>query len=146
MMDVMDDWTNAKYVLMEMEDGTVDVGFWNPEGVQRGMERWEEFKGIKVLNSTIVPLDAPFPDKTFRNAWKVNNGSIQVDMEKARAIQMDKIRDARNKALKVLDIETMKGLDVQAEKQVLRDLPNTFDLSTATTPDELKQLWPEGLE
>ena len=77
---------------------------------------------------------------------------IVVNMPKARGIQMDKIREVRNKELAQKDIEFMKALEaddgshtaVAVEKQTLRDIPQTFDLTT-DTPEELKQKWPEGL-
>ena len=33
---------------------------------------------------------------------------------------------------------------ISTEKQTLRDIPQTFDLTT-DTPEELKNKWPEGL-
>lgn len=73
-------------------------------------------------------------------------------MEKARGIQMDKIRQMRNKELAKKDVEYMKALEaddgsattVAAEKKALRDIPQTFDLTT-DTPEQLKEKWPEGL-
>ena len=73
-------------------------------------------------------------------------------MEKARGIQMDKIRQMRNKELAKKDVEYMKALEaddgsaktIAAEKQALRDIPQTFDLTT-DTPEQLKEKWPEGL-
>ena len=81
-------------------------------------------------------------DRSFRNAWKLD---LSVDMDKAREIHMARIRKVRDQAMAVLDIETMKGRDVQDQKQVLRDLPQTFKLNTAKTPDELKNMWPVEL-
>ena len=77
---------------------------------------------------------------------------LVVNMAKARGIQMDKIRQMRNKELAKKDIEYMKALEaddgsstaIAAEKQALRDIPQTFDLTT-DTPEELKEKWPEGL-
>ena len=77
---------------------------------------------------------------------------IKVNMAKARGIQMDKIREMRNKELAKKDVEYMKALeaddcsakDIAIEKQALRDIPQTFDLTTDTA-DELKNKWPEGL-
>ena len=77
---------------------------------------------------------------------------INVNMSKARGIQMDKIRQMRNKELANKDVEYMKALEaddgsakiIAAEKQALRDIPQTFDLTTDTV-DELKEKWPEGL-
>ena len=77
---------------------------------------------------------------------------IVINMSKARGIQMDKIREVRNKELAKKDIEFMKALEaddgsttaIAVEKQTLRDIPQTFDLTTDTV-DELKNKWPEGL-
>ena len=77
---------------------------------------------------------------------------IVINMSKARGIQMDKIREVRNKELAKKDIEFMKALEaddgshtaIATEKQALRDIPQTFDLTTDTV-DELKNKWPEGL-
>jgi hypothetical protein len=77
---------------------------------------------------------------------------IKVNMDKAKVIQMDKIREVRNKELTKKDVEYMKALEaddgsaatVAAEKKALRDIPQTFDLTT-DTPEELKEKWPEGL-
>ena len=77
---------------------------------------------------------------------------IVINMPKARGIHMDKIREVRNKELAKKDIEFMKALEaddgshtaIATEKQALRDIPQTFDLTTDTV-DELKNKWPEGL-
>ena len=74
-------------------------------------------------------------------------------MEKARGIQMDKIREMRNKELAALDITFMRAVEdgdtdaqatIKSKKQELRDIPQTFDLTT-DTPEQLKEKWPEGL-
>ena len=73
-------------------------------------------------------------------------------MAKARGIQMDKIREMRDKELAKKDIEYMKALEandgsaaaIATKKQELRDIPQTFDLTT-DTPEQLKEKWPEGL-
>jgi hypothetical protein len=44
-----------------------------------------------------------------------------------------------------LDIKQLQHLDVEEEKQKLRNLPATFDLSGAQTPEELSSLWPSEL-
>ena len=77
---------------------------------------------------------------------------IVINLSKARGIHMDKIREVRNQELAKKDLEFMKALEaddgshtaIAKEKQVLRDIPQTFDLTT-DTPEELKEKWPEGL-
>ena len=78
---------------------------------------------------------------------------VVINMPKARGIQMDKIREVRNKELAAKDVEFMRAIEdkntkaqatIKAKKQELRDIPQTFDLTT-DTPEELKAKWPEGL-
>lgn len=96
----------------------------------------------RITDASNIPTD-----RTFRDAWTDANPTetVDVDMEKARDIHMNNIRLLRDKKFKELDVETMKGNNVQAQKQVLRDIPQTFDLSNANTPEELKILIPTEL-
>ena len=81
--------------------------------------------------------------------------SIKVNMDKARVIQMDEIRKVRNTELAAKDITFMRAVEagdtaaqstIGAEKQVLRDLPATFDITTdVDTPEKLKVKWPTEL-
>lgn len=84
-------------------------------------------------------------------AWEMDtDGTPKVNMAKARVVHMDAIRVVRNAELAAKDIPFMRAVeagdtDAQAtiatEKQVLRDIPQTFDL-TARTPQQLKGKWP----
>jgi|TARA_R110000737_G_scaffold352076_2_gene396627 hypothetical protein len=79
---------------------------------------------------------------------------ININMTKARAIHMDAIRVVRNAELAAKDVTFMKAVEagdasaqstIGTEKQVLRDLPATFDLTDAGTPELLKAKWPTEL-
>jgi hypothetical protein len=78
---------------------------------------------------------------------------INVNMTKARAIHLEEIRKVRNAELVKEDVTFMRAVeagdtDTQAtiatKKQTLRDIPQTFDLTT-DTPEELKAKWPDEL-
>ena len=93
----------------------------------------------------------PNYDRTFRDAWECLVGTIKVNMPKARAIHMDRIRAARDRELARLDVPYLKALEagdialqdqIAAQKQALRDIPQTFKLSGARTPAGLEALWP----
>jgi hypothetical protein len=121
------------------EDGT--------ETVVPGMKEEEAYKFIlaKDCPEGAQEITEMPEDRYFREAWRIGYGIVSVDMEKARQVHMEVIRKERDKKLKALDVEQLKGVDVQGEKQTLRDIPQTFDLSTAQTPEELKALWPAEL-
>jgi len=80
---------------------------------------------------------------------------INVNMTKARAIHLAEIRRVRNEELVKEDVTFMRAVeaedaDAQAtigtEKQTLRDLPATFNITTGVdTPEKLKAKWPTEL-
>lgn len=79
---------------------------------------------------------------------------VVINMQKARAIHMDSIRAVRDKELAALDIAYLRAIEdgdldaqamIAADKQMLRDLPETFNLNKVSTPAELSGLWPDRL-
>lgn len=91
-------------------------------------------------------------DRSFRNAW---TPALTVDMPKAREIHMGRIRAARDDELRHTDGlmarateqgNTTEGAKLRIERQRLRDIPQNFVLSGATTADDLKALWPKALK
>ena len=80
---------------------------------------------------------------------------VNVNMTKARAIHLEKIRKVRNAELAKEDITFMRAVeagdtDTQAtiatKKQTLRDIPASFDITTGVdTPEKLKARWPAEL-
>jgi hypothetical protein len=102
----------------------------------------------------IYPIEG---DHTFsyREAWRQSAGKISHDMNIARNIHMDKIRKIRDVQLRRVSIrDWMKATgqkkqkdadDIETQRQALRDLPQTFDLTKAQTVDDLKVMWPPNL-
>ena len=80
---------------------------------------------------------------------------VNVDMTKARAIHLAEIRKVRDAELVKKDVTFMRAVEagdasaqstIGTEKQVLRDLPATFDITTdVDTPEKLKAKWPTEL-
>ncbi len=147
-------------IIINNGDGSIGIVIPSPEFVA------VEGNTMAVLQAKIVPEGlasritnvSNIPsNRDFRNAWTDDTPGVKVDvdMPKARDIHMDKIRVARDKKLIDFGIEqiiaaeqddTVKLDLIKIEKQVLRDLPQTFDLTIATTPEELKALWPTELQ
>ena len=157
-----------KVIMFENIDGTVgicapDQGYINNLLLERDTEGELIYPDSDACIVAIAEKDCGgFPyeivehsqlpqDRTFRNAWKVKAGGADVDMPKARTIQMDRIREKRSTKWDDLDQEYMicdeQGdapgkSEIAAQKQVLRDLPTTFDLESITDPAILKDTWP----
>ena len=78
---------------------------------------------------------------------------ITVNMDKAREIKKDQIREARKPMLEVLDVAYMRAVEagdttqqaqIAAEKQTLRDATADPAIAAATTPEELAAVDPLG--
>jgi hypothetical protein len=86
-------------------------------------------------------------NRDFRGAWSLSGSVISEDLDKAKEIFADKVREARTPLLEALDTDYMKALEtsadttqIVADKQALRDAPTAGD--SATTIAELKAAWP----
>jgi hypothetical protein len=135
----------------------------SPEAIalakEKQLERLaEKYGGVSVAHdydTDLLPESDCRGDEPFCDCWEWVDGVVKVHMPTARGIHMDAIRVGRNKELATKDITFMRAVEagdasaqstIATEKQILRDIPQTFDLTTDNdTPEELKQKWPEGL-
>jgi len=86
-------------------------------------------------------------NRYFRDAWVLNGLVISEDIDTAKEIFKETIRQTRVKLFEPLDTAFMKALEtgtdtsaIVASKQALRDATTAGD--SATTIDELKNAWP----
>ncbi len=110
---------------------------------------------IKIGATSYDAADYTIPaERTFRGAWEADAdaGVISVDMDAAKDIWRDKIRQARIEPLAALDTMFMKAQETGADttkivsyKQALRDAPSDPAIDAATTPEELAAVQPAGL-
>ena len=108
-------------------------------------------KNIVIIDDTMIP-----EDRTFRDAWEIKGKNLIINMDKAKAILLDRIRQVRNIKLDLLDKDWMAAYgqgktqlasQIEAQRQVLRDIPQTINLNAAANADELKAIWPfESME
>jgi hypothetical protein len=103
-----------------------------------------------IVEDTEWPTGA-HPWRQFRDAWEWNTAAVAVNMPLARPIHMNRIRVVRNVELvkesgsqyrQPAEIEALFTAGRQRLLQTLRDIPQTFDLSVYTTPEELSAAWP----
>lgn len=78
--------------------------------------------------------------------------TITIDMEKARNIHRDLMRQARAPKLAALDIAFQRALEkgsgstqIVKQKHALRDVTSDPAIEAARNADELKAVWPEIL-
>ena len=155
----------SKFVVWEYEDGRITTTLVNPdftdpsqiEAVIVKVQGIIESESGSVIRHDYDPdlLPEPSDDQRFFDVWEWVGDAVVVNMPKARVLHMDAIRRVRNAELAKLDITYMRAIeagdtDAQAtiatEKQTLRDIPATFDITTdVDTPAALKSKWPSEL-
>lgn len=104
-------------------------------------------RDVRIIDTTDIPTD-----RTFRAALR---SDLTYDMPRARHIWRAKIRAARDPILASLDIAYMRAIEsnnvaeqarIASAKQALRDAPADPAIDAASTCQELKAVWPKGLE
>lgn len=112
-------------------------------------------KDVPAGKSYTILEDAQVPtDRSFRDAWALSDGSIQVDMTKAKDLMRDKIREVRKNLLAAEDVTFMRAVETAdadaqaasaARKQALRDAPLASAISNASNVTALKAAWDTSL-
>ena len=91
----------------------------------------------------------------FFDGWEWDGSAVVVNMARGREIHLAEIRRVRDEELVKLDIPWMKAVEagdtdaqatIKGQKETLRNLPATFDITTdVDTPEQLKSKWPSEL-
>jgi hypothetical protein len=117
-----------------------------------------DYSASHIIEESSLPTEmqstATAEQRYFRDAQVWSSDNVAVDMTKAKAVHLGRIRLARNTELAKQDIEYTKAVEaddaskkseVSTLKQTLRDIPATFDMSSYDTADKLKAAWPSEL-
>ena len=112
-------------------------------------------KDVPAAATNVKVIDpASLPDRTFRNAWKHDTGSVVVDLTKAREIHRERLRQMRAPLFAKYDAAWMKCLAsgdaaganaAEAKRIELRDALQDPVIDAAKTADELKVAVPACL-
>ena len=91
-------------------------------------------------------------NRDFRGAWSLSGSVISEDMDKAKEIFKDKVREVRKPLLEAKDVELMKALEAGSDtaaiataKDALRDAPAASAIDAATDIASLKAAWDTAL-
>ena len=93
-------------------------------------------------------------NRDFRGAWSLSGKVISEDLDKAKEIFKDKIREVRGPLLEAEDVVYMKAMEAgdssaktasATKKNALRDAPAASAIGSASTIAELKAAWDTSL-
>ena len=98
-----------------------------------------------AINPVFVDESAIPEDRTFRDSWEHGGNSVIVNINKAKSLTKDRLRNERTPLLLAQDVAFQRALETGAstaeivkEKQRLRDITKQVD--SLTSLDELKAL------
>ncbi len=93
-------------------------------------------------------------NRDFRGAWLLSGKVISEDLDKAKEIFKDKIREVRQPLLEAEDVVFMRAIEAgdssaqtasAEKKKSLRDAPAASAIDSATTIAKLKAAWDTSL-
>lgn len=110
---------------------------------------WERSVPADAINPVVVADDYVLPQREFRDAWIQDGTKITHDLEKARNIQLERIRLARAQRFTDLDTQFIMALEsggdtkaIVDEKQRLRDITESLKKKTLTSIEDVKAEFP----
>lgn len=143
-----------KNYIVKKNDGTISIVKPIPDVPQeiiiRDIKKIPGYLSHREIDDSTIPAD-----RYFRDAWVDDDIKIKVNMPKAREIHMNHLRRIRAEILPKLDVDYLEAdelndsltkKEIAAKKKALRDMPQTYDLTTAKTPEELKAMIPDYLK
>tara|TARA_R100000655_G_scaffold52415_1_gene90231 strand:- start:101 stop:514 length:414 start_codon:yes stop_codon:yes gene_type:complete len=106
----------------------------------------EALNKTKHKNSKYLIMDdSELPDSEFQNAWVIASDNLTINIDKAKKITKERLRQERKPLLEAQDVLFMQAQEsgsdtkaIVAEKQRLRDITKSVD--SCKTTDELKAL------
>lgn len=144
-----------KKIVYTNEEGMLCVVHPNPEYLashtMQDLAESLNLSNYRIVNASDIP-----EDRYFRNAWKQESNKVDVDVDKAKDIHIDKLREERNERLKELDVSfqiameqqsTQEMSEIASYKQELRNMPETAlqDLAGIEDLEQIKNYRPECL-
>lgn len=139
---------NTTYVI-NRADGGISI-LTVPEGADLNVEigKWVDTADMAWLPITATQCDPDqLPkDRTWRDAWAIQDGKVEVSIVKAREVHKERLRAARAPRLAALDVQYMRALEekdetaaasIAAVKQALRDITADPRIASAATVEQL---------
>jgi len=141
-----------KRIVYQGEDGIAKVVVPAPKYLASGGTIDDLLEKVVPENckdsANIVDVDTVENDRTFRNAWVTEQGkSVEVDLDKAKILAKEKVREARIPKFAELDVAYQRADEagdadakaaVVVKKQTARDATADTKITDADSVDNLK--------
>jgi hypothetical protein len=142
--------------LIKYKDGHVGIMNTVSDDINPSNEikKWHEDDIAKVESHCPISDEDIPKERYFRNAWMHEGDKIKINMDEAKNIHREKLRELRKPILESLDLEYIraselgddtKKSDIVMRKKLLRDIPEATEILNAQTPEELIAFMPDIL-
>lgn len=136
--------------IQRIDDGVSIMNVLDESLVNKALKDWQDIHVNQYVSHTIMDKNEIPSDRTFRNAWTLDNrNKIIHDINKAKEIKKNIFRELRKPILEKLDVEFIQAVEkntstknIAQKKQALRDIT---DISLPTDIEELKNFMPDIL-
>lgn len=114
------------------------------------------YRHNRILYKIVKRSEIP-DEEYYRDCWKLSdyeNEIITIDIEKAKNVWKDKIREKRKEIFQKLDVEYFIAHEkndqneisrIVNHKQLLRDVTKLPEFDNVSTIEEIEKIWPEYL-
>lgn len=142
------------YIISRNDGGVTVMRIYTDNTVEEEIQKWHPDDQANVASTLESTEDKIPPQDEFRNSWTLQGEDIVYDLEKARDLQLDRIRIAREPKLAALDIQYQIADEkddadqkkaIAAEKQELRDITEPLKTKELSSIDDVKAEFPEEL-
>ena len=152
----------AKVLVYQNDNGSIEIvrpalakkslesesDYWN-----RVAEKTHSGRAYSVVD---MPHDwiADAKLRSLRKAWILQNGCLCIDMNRAKKLMIDQVRNRRNDILRKLDLEFMKAMEtmnlskvqeIGQYKKQLRDLPEVLNQHQFTSISDFESHYAQVL-
>lgn len=142
-----------KTFIISRKDGGVSVmRIYSENTVEEEIQKWHADDQANVASTLQTTEDKILPQDEFRDSWTLQGADIVYDLEKARTLQLDRIRIERQPLLAALDVQYQmadeKGDDAQkktiaAQKQALRDATEALKAQELSSIEDVRAAMPD---
>ena len=146
----------ATYLVKRKDGGVTILNTVDGVSPEACIAKWHSSRQAEVVSYREAGQAGIPDDRTFRNAWcdVTDEPVVDIDMAKARDIQRDRLRELRKPRLAALDIEMSRAYNrspairdvIEAKRQALRDVTQDPMIDAALTAGELKDAIPDILK
>jgi len=137
---------NTTHVIQRADGGISIITVPQDQDLDAEIDKWAETADPAWLPFTVTQCDQVPTDRAWRDAWAIQDGKVEVSIDKAREVHKARLRAAREPRLAALDVQYMRALEskdntraaaIVAEKQALRDITADPRIAAAATVEEL---------